>query len=189
MRSPFAKLATSMVWLLGRRRNIAAHCAFRRRKRLFKHIQTGAGAHRFLAQDTPEQPPARTAMIEAQDVARDIIQPPAVRQMTADVRHDPLQGLPARRHGIRHEILAAGGGDVDGATEAFALGLAAVRSARHVWMTASLLTCYGRALASFGLSEDAEPLLDEAQELWEQMGATRQLERVAAARGHVEVSA
>ena len=50
------------------------------------------------------------------------------------------------------------------------------------------MTDYARALVSFDRAQEAGPLFDEAEELWEEMGATRWLERIAAARGLVEVA-
>ena len=85
--------------------------------------------------------------------------------------------------------LAANAGDEDAAAEAFGMGLAAARSAGDRWQIAVLLTEYGRALASFGHFEEAEPLLDEGEQLWEGMGAKRWLERIEAARSRARVTA
>jgi hypothetical protein len=86
-------------------------------------------------------------------------------------------------------VLAAHAGDESAAAEAFGVGLAAARNAGDRWLTAQLLTDYGRSLISFRLIEEAEPLLDEAQELWEGMGAVRWLERIEAARSPAKVPA
>jgi len=85
-------------------------------------------------------------------------------------------------------LVATRRGDEDAAIEAFGTGLAAARSAGDRWLTAQLLTDYGDALVSFGRAEEAAPLFDEAEGLWEGMGAKRWLERIAAARGPVGVA-
>jgi hypothetical protein len=84
-------------------------------------------------------------------------------------------------------LIATHAGDEHAAIDAFAAGLAAARSLHDAWLTAQILTDYGRALLSFDRADEAELLLHEAEELWRQMGATRWLERIAAARGRVEV--
>jgi len=86
-------------------------------------------------------------------------------------------------------VIAAHTRDEEAAAEAFGGGLAAARSAGDRWLTAQLLTDYARALVSFGRVEDAAPLFDEAEELWEQMGAAAWLDRIAAARDHAKVTA
>jgi class 3 adenylate cyclase/tetratricopeptide (TPR) repeat protein len=86
-------------------------------------------------------------------------------------------------------LLAAHAGEGDDATHAFGVALAATRSTGDRWLTAEILTDYGRFLTGSGRAEEAEPLLEEAQELSERMGARRELERIVAARGQVEVSA
>jgi tetratricopeptide (TPR) repeat protein len=86
-------------------------------------------------------------------------------------------------------LIAADRGDEDAAAEAFSAGLAAARSLGERWLLAELLADYGRFLASVGRFDDAEPLLDEAQQLWEGMGAIRWLERIEAARSPAKVTA
>jgi tetratricopeptide (TPR) repeat protein len=85
-------------------------------------------------------------------------------------------------------IIAAHTGDEHAAIDAFGAGLAAARNANDVWLTAQILTDYGRTLLSFGRADEAEPLLSEAEELWRRMGAKRWLERVAALHPKVEVA-
>jgi tetratricopeptide (TPR) repeat protein len=85
-------------------------------------------------------------------------------------------------------IIATYAHDEDAAADAFGVGLAAARSAGDAWLTAQLLTDYGRALVAFGRTDDAELLLDEAMELWERMGAKRWLASIAEIRGAVEVA-
>jgi hypothetical protein len=74
--------------------------------------------------------------------------------------------------------VAAQAGDEDAAVSAFGLALAAARSANDLWFLAEVLSDYGSALVSFGRPDEAEPLLDEARELWMRMGAAAQLERL-----------
>ena len=75
-------------------------------------------------------------------------------------------------------IVATFEGDEDAAVSAFGLALAAARSAEDAWSTAEILGDYGRALVTFGRADEAEPLLAEARELWQRMGAAAQLERL-----------
>ena len=86
-------------------------------------------------------------------------------------------------------LVAADRGDEDGAVEAFSAGLAAARNLGERWLLAELLADYGRFLVSVGRFDDAEPLLDEAQQLWEGTGAVRWLERIEAARSPSKVTA
>ena len=86
-------------------------------------------------------------------------------------------------------LVAADRGDEDAAAEAFSGALAAARSLGERWLLAEVLADYGRFLVSAGRFDDAEPLLDEAQELFERMGATRWLERIEAARSPAKVTA
>jgi predicted ATPase/class 3 adenylate cyclase len=86
-------------------------------------------------------------------------------------------------------VLAAHAGDEEAAIAAFGVGLAAARSSVDRSQTAEILTDYGRSLVAFGRAADAEPLLDEAEELWEQMGATVWLERIASFRPRERVTA
>jgi class 3 adenylate cyclase/tetratricopeptide (TPR) repeat protein len=79
-------------------------------------------------------------------------------------------------------VVAAANGDEDGAVSAFATALAAARSADQRWHLAEILGDYARALVDFGRADEAEPLLAEARELWQGMGATAQLERLAQVR-------
>ena len=75
-------------------------------------------------------------------------------------------------------IVATFEGDEDAAVSAFGLALAAARSAEDAWTTAEILGDYARALVTFGRADEAEPLLAEARELWQRMGAAAQLERL-----------
>ena len=80
-------------------------------------------------------------------------------------------------------------GDEDGAADAFADALAAARSYGRSYTLGGVLADYGVWLAECGRGPEAEPLLDEAQALWERTGATRWLELIEAARERIEVPA
>jgi class 3 adenylate cyclase/tetratricopeptide (TPR) repeat protein len=95
-----------------------------------------------------------------------------------------------RAHGGRvRAYRAIAAGDEDAAADAFADALAAARNygrARHL---APVLADYGVWLEECGRSSEAEPLLDEASQLFEAMGAKRWLRRIEAARRRSEVTA
>jgi hypothetical protein len=74
--------------------------------------------------------------------------------------------------------VAAAAGDVDAAAEAFTNALAAARNLGHAPTLAPVLVDYGTWLASVDRVAEAEPLLAEARELWQGMGAVRWLERI-----------
>jgi class 3 adenylate cyclase/tetratricopeptide (TPR) repeat protein len=77
-------------------------------------------------------------------------------------------------------VVAAHAGDEDAAVSAFGIALATARSANDLWFLAEVLSDYGRALVTFGRVDEADPLLDEARELWQRMGAVAQLEKLEA---------
>jgi class 3 adenylate cyclase/tetratricopeptide (TPR) repeat protein len=106
-------------------------------------------------------------------------------ELPARHRTRQLVGVLGRARGV----LAASRDDEDGAAEAFGVALAAARSKSDCWLTAEILTDYGRALVSFGRPHEAEPLLAEARELWEQMGAESSLARITTARSEATVRA
>jgi hypothetical protein len=77
---------------------------------------------------------------------------------------------------------AVAAGEEDVAADAFAEALGAARSLGLAVYTAHVLADYGVWLVDCGRAGDAEPLLHEAHELFERMGATRCLERIDAVR-------
>ena len=77
---------------------------------------------------------------------------------------------------------AAVTGAEDIAADAFAEALAAARSLGLRWYLAPVLADYGLWLVECGRSDEAEPLLEEAHTLFEDMGARRWLERIAVLR-------
>jgi hypothetical protein len=92
--------------------------------------------------------------------------------------------------GGRVRALRAGAaGEEDVAADAFAGALAAGRSLGRDGRLAPVLADYGAWLVECGRAEEAEPLLDEARELFEHMGAKRWLERIDAVRPQEPVPA
>ena len=135
---------------------------------------------------------AASALKFASTAAQDHARVPALADLTA--LFDDVPELGRTRELVTNVsraqgLIAADRGDEDAAAEAFSAGLAAARSLGERWLLAELLADYGRFLASCGRFDDAEPLLDEAQQLWERMGAVRWLERIEAARGSAKVPA
>jgi class 3 adenylate cyclase/tetratricopeptide (TPR) repeat protein len=136
-----------------------------------------------LQQDEPQR--ASGALQFASRVAREHGQ---VQELSELV--NSFDGVPERHRtrqlvatlGDARGIVAAAASDENAAIDAFGVALAAARSADDHWTTAEILSDYGLALVSFGRAEEAEPLLAEAQALWEQMGAKRWLERIDGAR-------
>jgi class 3 adenylate cyclase/tetratricopeptide (TPR) repeat protein len=102
---------------------------------------------------------------------------------SAQTRH--LRAMAGRVRAVR----AAAAGDEDGAADAFADALAAARSLGRKAPLASVLADYGVWLVECGRHDEAEPLLDEARQLYEHMGAQRWLDRIAAARPKAELTA
>jgi hypothetical protein len=93
-------------------------------------------------------------------------------------------------HGGRVLGLRAGAaGEEDVAADAFADALGAARSLSRDGHLAPVLADYGVWLVECGRIEEAEPLLDEARELFERMGAKRWLERIDAVRPQEPVPA
>jgi class 3 adenylate cyclase/predicted ATPase len=98
----------------------------------------------------------------------------------------PLEGFSQARRtrrlnaalGRARGLVAAAAGDVDAAAEAFTNALAAARNLGHAPTLAPVLVDYGTWLASVDRVAEAEPLLAEARELWQGMGAVRWLERI-----------
>ena len=73
-------------------------------------------------------------------------------------------------------------GDETGAADAFAEALAAARSLGQGPHVARVLADYGAWLVECGRGQEAEPLLDEAHEVFAEVGAQRWLKRIAATR-------
>ena len=59
-------------------------------------LESGTGLHGVLAQVAPERAGTRLAMIEAKDVAYDVIEAPAVLQMARGIFHERFQHLGTR---------------------------------------------------------------------------------------------
>lgn len=84
---------------------------------------------------------------------------------------------------------AVAAGEEDVAADAFGDALAAARSLGRAGYTARVLADYGVWLVDCGRAAEAEPLLEEARELFEGMGAARWLERIDAVRPKATVAA
>jgi class 3 adenylate cyclase/tetratricopeptide (TPR) repeat protein len=137
--------------------------------------QSAAGALRWACRVAQEHDLV-PALAELTALFDDVPERSRVRELVAELEH-------------ARGVVTADAGEEDAAAEAFGVALAAARSLGHRWLTAEVLTDYGRALVRAGRAEEAQPLLDEARELWEQMGATAWLERIAALSPRVEVGA
>jgi hypothetical protein len=86
-----------------------------------------------------------------------------------------------RAHGERLRAQAGiEAGDEDATADAFAVALAAARSLDRPGQLAPVLADYGVWLARSGRADEAEPLLDEAQEIFGRLGAQRWLDHIAA---------
>ena len=126
----------------------------------------------------------------ARVVADEFGRVPALAELVAlfdDVPENRLKRFAIANLESAKALLAAHAGEGDAAADALGAALAAARSMGDRWLTAEILTGHGLLLAGSGRAEEAGPLLAEAEELWKQMGATRRLELIAAARGLVEV--
>jgi len=103
---------------------------------------------------------------------------------------EPVDALPEGSHSrmIDSQLFrlrangAAARGDDGAAGDAFALALANARNLAQAYFLAPVLVDYGRWLVRKGQAEEAAPLLAEARDLFQEMGATAWLERVA----HIE---
>jgi tetratricopeptide (TPR) repeat protein len=73
-------------------------------------------------------------------------------------------------------LVAAIDGDEDAAAEAFGLALANARSVSYPYFLAPVLGDYGAWLIQCGRGDEAAPLLAEARELYEAMGATARIQ-------------
>ncbi len=126
----------------------------------------------------------------ARVVAGEFGRVPALAELVAlfdDVPENRLKRFAIANLESAKALLAAHAGEGDAAADALGAALGAARSMGDRWLTAEILTGHGILLAGSGRAEEAGPLLAEAEELWKQMGATRRLELIAAARGLVEV--
>jgi class 3 adenylate cyclase/predicted ATPase len=97
-----------------------------------------------------------------------------------------LEEVPSARRGRRGEVAlqrvrgnaAAAAGDDNAAAEAFALALATARNLNEANALGPALLDYGRWLVGQERGEEAQPLLDEAREIFERMGARTWLTRL-----------
>jgi class 3 adenylate cyclase/predicted ATPase len=84
-------------------------------------------------------------------------------------------------------IAAAIEGDEDAAAVAFGIALANARSTGYPFFLAPVLRDYGAWLVACGRADEAAPLLAEARELYEGMGATARIEQLDAIAPSVEI--
>jgi hypothetical protein len=99
---------------------------------------------------------------------------------TASVDTVPhTRALDSQLYRIRANAAAAAG-DETAAAEAYGIALANARNLGYAYWLAPVLYDYGRWLAEIRRSEEGRPLLEESRALFEQMGATRWLERIDA---------
>jgi class 3 adenylate cyclase/tetratricopeptide (TPR) repeat protein len=109
-------------------------------------------------------------------------------------RYDAVSGAPPARYLViasrrAQALRAAAAGRENLAADAFAEALAAARSVGRVEWLAPLLADYGVWLMGSGRRAEAEPLLEEARQFFERMGARRWLDRIEAARPKAELTA
>jgi len=90
-----------------------------------------------------------------------------------------VRALDSQLHRLRANA-AASAGDEDAAVEAYAISLATARNLAYPFWLAPVLADYGAWLQSLGRTDDAAPLLREARELFEAMGAIVWLRRLDA---------
>jgi predicted ATPase/class 3 adenylate cyclase len=89
--------------------------------------------------------------------------------------------IASQLHRLRANAAAAAG-DNDAAANELGLALAAARNLGQPYWLAPVLVDYGRWLVETDRQEEGAPLLEEARELFERMGATAWLERIDAVR-------
>ncbi|HJR94100.1 MAG TPA: hypothetical protein VJ807_01610, partial [Gaiellaceae bacterium] len=100
----------------------------------------------------------------------------------------PLDGIPDNAHtrAVDSQLYrlranaAAAAGDEGAAAGAFGIALANARNLGYRYWLAPVLFDYGRWLVASGREEEGRPLLDEAREHFEHMGATSWLDRLDA---------
>jgi tetratricopeptide (TPR) repeat protein len=106
-------------------------------------------------------------------------------------RVETLPPMLLRARGVQSQLqrlranAAAATGDPEGAAEAYGVALANARSLGFAYWLAPVLHDYGAWLVSTGRADEAAPLVAEARELFEHMGATvwlRRLDAIAPAR-------
>jgi tetratricopeptide (TPR) repeat protein len=89
------------------------------------------------------------------------------------------RAMDSQLHRLRANAASAVG-DEDAAAEAYGIALANARNLGYRYWLAPVLFDYGRWLVATGREEEGRPLLDEAREQFEHMGATYWLDRLDA---------
>jgi tetratricopeptide (TPR) repeat protein len=130
-----------------------------------------------------EHPMYRLALVDALETAYELGDLDSVtRRLEEFRRRRPADQLPfgvgqARRF---EALLAARAGENDRAEEWFRAAAEMLREISARFYLAVVLLEHGEWLAESGRSEDAEPLLGEAREIFERLGAAPWLERLDA---------
>ena len=99
-----------------------------------------------------------------------------------------VRAVNAQLYRLRANAAAAAGED-DEAADAYALALANARNLGYAYWLAPVLADYGAWLVASGRDDDASPLLTEARQLFEAMGAVLWLRRLDAVAPTVTTSA
>ena len=107
---------------------------------------------------------------------RDLAEP-TIAQLEAIPASSRTRLIETQLHRLKGIVAAMEGRDDDAATE-YGIALANARSVAYPYFLAPLLGDYGGWLVSCGREDEAEPLLAEARELYEGMGATARIEKL-----------
>ena len=127
-------------------------------------------------------PPVEAALEWAADGAVLLGDPAAAAPLARVLDAAPASSV-TRMHRVHAgRIRAFSAADEGEAADAFAEALAAARSLGRRPHIARVLADYGAWLVACGREAEGEPLLEEARELFEPMGARRWLERIDSVR-------
>jgi predicted ATPase/class 3 adenylate cyclase len=151
-----------------------------------RHADALAHAERVLAMGDDlgfEHPFNRLASVDALETALELGDLESIRQRVEEFhRRRPADQLPfgvgqARRF---EALLAARSGDGERAEEKFRAAAEILREIQARFYLACVMLEHGEWLTEAGRTEDAEPLLREAREIFERLGAAPWLERLDA---------
>jgi ATP/maltotriose-dependent transcriptional regulator MalT len=125
--------------------------------------------------------PVKEALAESLEAAFDLGDLAKVEELLAEIEAmrpgelTPYVRAQGARFGAR---LAAGRGELERVEPGFAAAAAAFRELSMPFMRAVTLLEHGRWLVEQGVVVEAEPLLDEAREVFQTLGATPWLEHL-----------